>query len=224
MTVTLDDAGRDGSRVKVSFIVGDDASRGEYDAVRHYLAGTVYKAQGRTLDQSYVLHSDQWRAATSYVAMSRHRESVAIFAAEKASPWVMAGGGLTALTEKQRAAAEQSYAAWAEAKPDLATKYDLANYVGYVQAHWAEEKRLSPLDRLAQQMGRIEERRAASGFVQGARPVRRTEREEAANVTPSRDDDAAYVRERLARSKRKSPARRASRRSATSREGAVAAH
>ena len=171
MTVSLDGLGPDGKPRTVSFVVGDDASRGEYDAIRHYLAGTVWKSQGNTLDQTYVLHSDQWRAATSYVAGSRHRESVAIFAAEKASPWVMAEGGLAALDEKQRARAEQSYAAWAEAKPDLAKTYDLANYVGYVQARWAEEERLSPLDRLAQQMGRPEERRAASGFVQGPMPV-----------------------------------------------------
>ena len=39
------------------------------------------------------------------------------------------------------------------------------------RARWAEEERLSPLDRLAQQMGRTEERRAASGFVQGPWPV-----------------------------------------------------
>src|SRR5262249_19472603 len=152
---------RNGELRQVSFVVGDDASKGEYDAIRHYLAGTVYKAQGNTLDQSYVLHSDQWRSAASYVAMSRHRESVAIFAAETASPWVMAEAGLEALDGNQRASPEKSYAAWAEAKPELAVKYHLADYVSYFQDRWAEEKRLSPLDRLADQMGRIEERRAA---------------------------------------------------------------
>ena len=73
------------------------------------------------------------------------------------------------MTEKQRAAAEQSFAAWAEAKPDLAAKYGLADYVGYVQGKWAEEKDLHRLDRMARQMGRIEENRAASQFVEGAR-------------------------------------------------------
>ena len=188
--MALDGLGPDGKPRQVSFVVGDDAGRGEYDAIRHYLAGTVWKSQGNTLDQSYVLHSDQWRAATSYVAMSRHREDVAIFAAEKASPWVMTEGGLAALDEKQRARAEKSYAAWVEAKPDLAKKYDLASYVGYVQSQWAEEKRLTPLDRLAQQMGRTEERRAASGFVQGPWPV-------AENVTttePQRQEDRVDAR------------------------------
>jgi hypothetical protein len=92
---------------------------------------------------------------------------VTLFAARTAEPWIMAEGGLAALTDKQRESAERSFGAWAEAKPALAAKYGFADYVGYVQAQWAEEKRLDPLDRLARQMGRIEERRAASEFVQG---------------------------------------------------------
>jgi hypothetical protein len=114
----------------------------------------------------------------------------------------MAEGGLEALTEKQRAAAGQSYAAWAEAKPDLALKYDLANYVGYVQSHWAQEKRLTPLDRLAQQMGRTEERRAASGFVQGPMPTpsqdNAADRRERRNETPS-NDPSDYIETLLRR-------------------------
>jgi hypothetical protein len=115
------------------------------------------------------LHSDHWRAASGYVALSRHRDSVNLFAAKKAEPWVMAEGGADALNPKQRARAELAYAAWSEAKPTLAAKYGFADYVGYVQRQWQDEKRLNPLDRLAQQMGRIEERRAASEFVQGAK-------------------------------------------------------
>ena len=169
MTVQLDGAKGEAPRF-VSFAVGPNADAGEFDAIRHGYAGTIYKGQGKTLDQTYLLHSDQWRSASSYVALSRHRESVSLFASEKASPWVMAEGGVSALDEKQRASAEKSYATWKEAKPELAAKYGFADYVGYVQAQWADEKRLSPLDRLAQQMGRIEERRAASEFTQGARP------------------------------------------------------
>jgi len=172
MTVTLDAGGTPAAPKKISFTVGADEDAGEYGGLKHYLAGTVFKAQGRTVDQIFALHSDQWRSSsTSYVALSRHRERVDIFAAEKASPWMMAQGGLSSLTDKQRASAEESYAAWAEAKPDFAQRYGIADYVDYVQAHWEKEKQLAPLDRLAQQMGRIEERRAASEFVQGPRPV-----------------------------------------------------
>jgi Ti-type conjugative transfer relaxase TraA len=169
VTVAIDGAKGEARRV-VSFTVGSDAEAGEFDAIRHGYAGTIYKGQGKTLDQTYLLHSDQWRSASSYVALSRHRESVSLFASEKASPWVMAEGGVAALNEKQHERAAQSYAAWKEAKPELAAKYGFADYVSYVQAQWADEKRLSPLDRLAQQMGRIEERRAASEFTQGAKP------------------------------------------------------
>src|SRR5208282_3020469 len=112
--------------------------------------------------------SDQWRSATSYVAMSRHRDSMALFVSEKAEPWIMARGGLAGLTDKQHSSAAQSFAAWSEAKPDLAKRYGFADYVAYVQSQWSDEKRLDPLDRLAAQMGRVEETRAASHFVQGA--------------------------------------------------------
>jgi len=167
ITVALDGAKNTEPRV-ITFKVGANADAGEFDAIRHGYAGTVYKGQGRTLDQSYLLHSDQWRSATSYVAMSRHRDSMALFVSEKAEPWIMARGGLAGLTDKQHSSAAQSFAAWSEAKPDLAKRYGFADYVAYVQSQWADEKRLDPLDRLARQMGRVEETRAASAFVEGA--------------------------------------------------------
>ena len=168
VTVALD-APKGAARREVSFTVGADIEAGEFDALRHAYAGTIYKGQGKTLDQSYLLHSPTWRSASAYVALSRHREDVALFASEKADAWVTAGGGLDGLTAKQRAGAERSFAAWGEAKPDLAAKYGLADYVGYVQGKWGEEKDLHRLDRMARQMGRIEENRAASQFVQAAR-------------------------------------------------------
>ena len=171
MTVALDGAmGAKGAAPSVvSFKVGADAKADEFDAIRHGYAGTIYKGQGKTLDQTYLLHSDQWRSASSYVALSRHRENVALFASRKATPWIMAEGGLAGLNAKQRDSAAQSFAAWQEARPELAAKYGFADYVGYVQTQWADEKRLDPLDRLARQMSRSEENRAASHFVEGAK-------------------------------------------------------
>ena len=168
LTVTLD-SGKDAPPRVVSFTVGANAEAGEFDAIRHGYAGTIYKGQGKTLDQTYLLHSDNWRAASGYVALSRHRESVKLFAAEKAEPWIMAEGGAGKLTKPQRAKAEQSFIAWTEAKPDLAKKYGFENYVAYVQDQWSDQKDLHRLDRMAKQMGRTEENRAASQFVQGAR-------------------------------------------------------
>jgi hypothetical protein len=39
----------------------------EFPNFRHGYAGTIYKGQGRTLDQSYLYHSEHWRSAASYV-------------------------------------------------------------------------------------------------------------------------------------------------------------
>ena len=143
-------------------------SASEFTGFRHGYAGTIYKGQGKTVSQSYLLHSDSWRAASGYVALSRHSESVSLFAGEKAAAWIMATGGVEGLNETQRASAEKSFAAWREEKPDLAQRYGFGSYVAYVQDKWQEQKDLDRLDRMARQMGRIEETRAASQFVAGA--------------------------------------------------------
>jgi ATP-dependent exoDNAse (exonuclease V) alpha subunit len=73
IAVTLD--GRTKQKKTINF---DAASFGEF---RHGYAGTIYKGQGRTLDQTYLYHTEHWRSAPSYVALTRHRESVALFVA-----------------------------------------------------------------------------------------------------------------------------------------------
>ena len=67
----------------VSFTVGEDGKAGEFDRFKHGYAGTIYRGQGRTLDQSYVCHSSLWRSSAAYVALTRHREGVQIFAARE---------------------------------------------------------------------------------------------------------------------------------------------
>ena len=52
---------------------------GEFQDFRHGYAGTIYKGQGKSIDQTYVLVSKGWQADSSYVAMTRHKESVAVF-------------------------------------------------------------------------------------------------------------------------------------------------
>jgi len=56
-------------------------SASEFAGFRHGYAGTIYKGQGKTLDHTYLLHSEHWRQASSYVALTRQRESAHIFAA-----------------------------------------------------------------------------------------------------------------------------------------------
>jgi Ti-type conjugative transfer relaxase TraA len=152
----------------VTFTAGANAEAGEFNAFRHGYAGTIYKGQGKTLDQTYVLHSKHWRSASSYVAMTRHREDVSLFTTRGAEAWMMASGGVERLTEEQRVSAEGSYARWSAAKPELAELHAFPDYVSYVQEQQAlrPADRSADLDRLAKQMGRSEEKRAASQFHQ----------------------------------------------------------
>jgi len=53
----------------------------EFKDFRHGYAGTIYKAQGRTLDQTYLYHSEHWKSASSYVALTRHRDKAELFVA-----------------------------------------------------------------------------------------------------------------------------------------------
>ncbi len=57
----------------------------EFDGFRHGYAGTIYKGQGKTLDHTYLLHSHHWRAAASYVALTRQRESAQVFVSTEAA-------------------------------------------------------------------------------------------------------------------------------------------
>ena len=61
-----------------------DAS--EFKDFRHGYAGTIYKGQGRTLDQTYLYHSEHWRSAASYVALTRHRDKAEVFVARNTAP------------------------------------------------------------------------------------------------------------------------------------------
>lgn len=82
VTVELD-APKGDRPQRVSFVVGEDAKAGEFNSFKHGYAGTIYRGQGRTLDEVYVGHSAQWRSSAAYVALTRHRESVHIFAARE---------------------------------------------------------------------------------------------------------------------------------------------
>lgn len=60
-------------------IVSFDAD--QFNHFRHGYAGTIYKGQGRTIDQTYLFHSLHWRASSSYVALTRHRDTTQVFVA-----------------------------------------------------------------------------------------------------------------------------------------------
>jgi Ti-type conjugative transfer relaxase TraA len=63
---------------------GDDARRVFVDSKRyphleHGYAATIHKTQGTTVDQTFVLATPHFDRHSAYVALSRHRESVAAF-------------------------------------------------------------------------------------------------------------------------------------------------
>ena len=51
----------------------------KFDGFRLGYAGTVYKSQGRTIDETYLLHTTHWRAESAYVALSRQVHSATVF-------------------------------------------------------------------------------------------------------------------------------------------------
>jgi Ti-type conjugative transfer relaxase TraA len=91
----------DGRKVKT--VTFDAAS---FDQFRHGYAGTIYRGQGRTLDQTYLYHSEHWRSAAGYVALTRHRESVNMFVARNTAKDVKQLGRQMGRTDDRRAASQ----------------------------------------------------------------------------------------------------------------------
>ena len=81
----------------------------EFDAkafqdFRHGYAGTIYKGQGRTLDQTYLYHSEHWRSAASYVALTRHKDKAELFVARETAEDVKQLSRQMARVDDRRAA------------------------------------------------------------------------------------------------------------------------
>lgn len=82
---TVQRAGSDGSVQvlaengrEIVFSAGDE----KRPEIQHGYAGTIYRAQGRTLDDAYLLHTYHWRDRPSYVAMTRARGAARLFVAQ----------------------------------------------------------------------------------------------------------------------------------------------
>ncbi|MBX5242041.1 AAA family ATPase [Rhizobium sp. NLR22b] len=78
----------DGSHLTVRQDDGRDITfdTAAFKSFSHGYAGTIHRGQGKTLDQTYLLHTDHWRANISYVALTRHRDRTALFVASKLEP------------------------------------------------------------------------------------------------------------------------------------------
>ncbi len=123
VTVALD-AKKGQEPPRVSFTVGEDARAGEFNSFKHGYAGTIYRGQGRTLDQSYVAYSQHMRASAAYVALTRHREGVELFAARETVKDLEAMARAMSRTEGKRAAT--AYAIDPAARLDIAQALDAA--------------------------------------------------------------------------------------------------
>ena len=87
---------------KHSATISFDAA--EFDEFRHGLAGTIYRGQGKTLDQTYLYHSEHWRSAASYVALTRHRYKTELFVARNTAKDLVTLARQMARTDERRAA------------------------------------------------------------------------------------------------------------------------
>lgn len=76
----------------------------EFTEYRHGYAGTIYRGQGKTLDQTYLYHNEHWRSAASYVALTRHREKTEIFVARNTARDIKQLAKQMARNEERRAA------------------------------------------------------------------------------------------------------------------------
>ena len=75
VTVRLDNDGRSGANALAHVTITME----RYNHLDYGYAATIHKAQGVTVDRSYVLASKYLDAHSTYVAMSRHRESADLF-------------------------------------------------------------------------------------------------------------------------------------------------
>jgi Ti-type conjugative transfer relaxase TraA len=89
MLGTVEQAEEDRLTVRLDFARGPSGhgrlvsvSMADYAAVDHGYATTIHKAQGTTVDRAYVLASGTMDRHLTYVAMTRHRDSVQLYAGQ----------------------------------------------------------------------------------------------------------------------------------------------
>jgi Ti-type conjugative transfer relaxase TraA len=125
ISVALDAAaGREGRKV--------EWYASEFNGFRHGYAGTIYKGQGKTLDHTYLLHTHHWRAASSYVALTRQRESATIFVATEAARDLRQLARQIGRNEIKSASV--AYATWDELSAEQKAKLDEGRIAERAQA------------------------------------------------------------------------------------------
>ncbi len=127
ITATLDAAGGTGRPVSWS--------AAEFEGFRHGYAGTIYKGQGKTLDRTYLYHTEHWRSSASYVALTRQRESAQVFVARETArdAWQLA-------RQMGRGEVRAASLAWATGE-ELAPRQDRASEASQSAGRAAERVR-----------------------------------------------------------------------------------
>ena len=133
-------------------------SADDFQGFRHGYAGTIYKGQGKTLDHTYLYHTHHWRAAASYVALTRQRDSAQVFVGRETArdagqlAWQMGRGEVKAASLAW-ATREEVALARTGREPASAPSHAprRAHQWGQAEAQWrgrAEASRAEPEDSL----------------------------------------------------------------------------
>jgi ATP-dependent exoDNAse (exonuclease V) alpha subunit len=115
-----------GKRKTVGFDVGDGP--GQFNAMGYGYASTIYRSQGRTIDQTYTRFAPHMGSASSYVALSRHRDRTRLYVAREHASNLTELAAKMSRSEEKRAAGsylidrihlrQRAQAAAAEKTPD----------------------------------------------------------------------------------------------------------
>jgi hypothetical protein len=153
----------------------------EFQGFRHGYAGTIYKGQGKTLDHTYLYHTHHWRAAASYVALTRQRDSAQVFVARETArdagqlAWQMARGEVKAASvawvTREELASARAEREQASAPPHTSRR---AQQWEQAQAYW--RGRAAPDDRLKARVRDALARRERQASQDAAAPAQPGER------------------------------------------------
>lgn len=111
-----------------------------FDRFRHADAATIYAAQGSNLDQVYLYHSEHWRSAPAFVALTRHKEKTELFVARNTAKNLAELARQVARSDETRAATQFHLAAGQQIGPvrPMTAPEILAQFAGAGFAQRAE--------------------------------------------------------------------------------------
>jgi ATP-dependent exoDNAse (exonuclease V) alpha subunit len=163
----------------------------------HGYAGTIYKGQGRTLDQSYLYHSEHWRSAASYVALTRHRDKAELFVARNTAR------DLTQLARQMARVDDRRAASHFYPVGPVAGLLDDQDVAAWDRAPQPEQFRTKP--RVDREMdwtshgGMVEQQRSALDWVKDAQKQKSARTEQTDRMQETSDAERGRTEKRAAR-------------------------